>query len=67
MRAVQVIVNRDLCESNALCVDAAPEVFLVGEDDVLEVLDVAPDESLRPKVEAAVRACPKMALSLAEG
>ena len=64
--AVQVIVDRDLCESNALCMDAAPEVFRVGEDDVLEVLDSSPDESLRPKVEAAVRACPKMALSLAE-
>jgi ferredoxin len=66
MPSVQVIVDRDLCESNALCMEAAPEVFRVGEDDVLEVLDVSPAESLRPKVEAAVRACPKMALSLAE-
>ncbi len=64
--AVQVIVDRDLCESNALCMEAAPEVFRIGEDDVLEVLDASPDESLRPKVEAAVRACPKMALSLAD-
>ena len=66
MRAVKVIVDRDLCESNALCMDAAPEVFRVGEDDVLEVLDSSPDESLRPKVEAAIRSCPKVALSLAE-
>lgn len=64
--AVQVIVDRDLCESNALCMDAAPEVFLVGDDDVLEVLDPSPDEALREKVQAAIRACPKMALSLAE-
>lgn len=61
---MRVVVNYDLCESNALCVDAAPEVFEVREDDQLYVLDENPSEDLRAKVEAAVRVCPKQAISI---
>jgi ferredoxin len=43
---------------------AAPEVFELQDDDNLLVLQETPDESLRPKVEAAVRACPKQAITL---
>jgi ferredoxin len=61
---MRVVVDRDLCEANALCMGAAPEVFEVGEDDVLRILDEHPPEALRPKVERAVRLCPKQALSI---
>ncbi|GAA2847300.1 ferredoxin [Pseudonocardia halophobica] len=54
----------DLCESNALCMAAAPEVFEVREDDFLYILDENPPEELRGKVEEAVRACPKAAITL---
>ena len=30
---MRVLVNRDLCEGNALCVKEAPEVFKLGDDD----------------------------------
>ena len=63
---MRVVVNFDLCESNALCMDAAPEVFEVREDDFLYVLDERPPEALREKVEQAVRACPKQAITLEE-
>jgi ferredoxin len=63
---LRVVVNFDLCESNALCMDAAPEVFEVREDDFLYVLDERPPEALREKVEQAVRACPKQAITLEE-
>jgi ferredoxin len=43
---------------------AAPEVFELQEDDNLLILQENPDESLRDKVEAAVRACPKQAITL---
>lgn len=62
--AVRVVVDYGRCESNALCMAAAPEVFEVGDDDQLYVLDENPPESLRAKVEAAVKACPKIALSI---
>ena len=63
---MRVVVNFDLCESNALCMAAAPEVFEVRDDDFLYVLDEQPGEALRPKVEAAAAACPKQAISIEE-
>jgi ferredoxin len=44
----------------------APEVFEVRDDDNLYILQEEPDESLRPKVEEAVRMCPKQAISIEE-
>ena len=61
---MRVVVDFDLCESNALCMAAAPEVFEVRDDDFLYVLDETPPESLRAKVEEAVRRCPKQAISI---
>ena len=63
---MRVVVDFDLCESNALCMAAAPEVFEVRDDDFLYILDEHPPEDLRPKVEEAVRRCPKQAISIAE-
>jgi ferredoxin len=61
---VRVVVDWDLCESNGLCMAAAPEVFQLQDDDTLLILQENPDESLHDKVSAAVHACPKMAISL---
>jgi ferredoxin len=63
---MRVVVDFDLCESNAVCMAVVPEVFEVRDDDFLYVLDETPDESLRSKVEEAVRRCPKQAISLAD-
>jgi ferredoxin len=63
---MRVVVDFDLCESNALCMKAAPEVFEVRDDDFLYVLDEHPPEKLRKKVEQAVRQCPKQAISIEE-
>lgn len=61
---MRVIVDYDLCESNALCMAACPEVFEVRDDDLLYVLQDEPGEDLRAKVEEAARRCPKQAISL---
>ena len=61
---MRVVVNFDVCESNALCMGVAPEVFEVRDDDFLYVLLEEPPEELRPKVEEAVRLCPKQAISI---
>jgi len=63
---MRVVVDMRLCESNALCMGIAPEVFELDDDDVLHVLDDTPDESLRPKVDEAIRNCPKQAISMRE-
>lgn len=62
----KVVVDFDLCESNAVCMAVAPEVFEVRDDDFLYILDEEPPEALRPKVEMAVERCPKQAISIAE-
>ena len=62
----RVVVDFDLCESNARCMEAAPEVFEVRDDDFLYVLDETPPDELRPKVEEAVRRCPKAAITIVD-
>lgn len=61
---MRVVVDYDLCESNALCMAAAPEVFEVRDDDFLYVLQDNPPENLRAKVLEAVQRCPKQAIKL---
>jgi ferredoxin len=61
---MRVVVDYDLCESNALCMAAAPEVFEVRDDDFLYVLQENPPETLRAKVEEAVQRCPKQAIKI---
>jgi ferredoxin len=63
---MRIVVDYDLCESNAICMGIAPEVFEVRDDDFLYVLDETPGEELRSKMEEAVRRCPKQAISIAE-
>jgi ferredoxin len=64
---MRVVVDFDLCESNAVCMQIAPEVFEVRDDDFLYILNETPGEELRDKLEAAVQRCPKQAISLAVG
>ena len=63
---MKIIVDFDRCESNAICMGIAPEVFEVREDDFLYILDENPPEALRPRVEEAVAACPRAAIALQE-
>jgi ferredoxin len=42
----------------------APEVFEVRDDGFLYILNETPDESLRARVEEAVRLCPTQAITL---
>jgi len=59
---MKIVVDYDLCEANALCMEACPEVFRVEEDDTLTLLMEEVPENLRKKLEDAVRLCPRQAL-----
>jgi ferredoxin len=61
---MRIVVDYALCESNAVCMRLVPEVFEVRDDDRLYLRTEQPLETLRPRVEEAVRRCPKQALSL---
>jgi ferredoxin len=63
---MKVIVDLDVCEGNAKCVEAAPEVFKLGDDDKAIVLNETPGPELRAKLQRAVRTCPKQAIKLVE-
>lgn len=63
-KRLEIVVDRELCEVNGLCVIAAPEVFEIGDDDVLRVIDPQPTAALQERIELAVRRCPKGALTL---
>ena len=61
---MKIQIDYDLCEANAVCMSKAPEIFKVDDEDNLHILIESPPEELREKVEAAVRLCPRQALSL---
>ncbi|MCW5890805.1 MAG: ferredoxin [bacterium] len=63
---MRVIVDPGLCEGNAVCSHVAPEVFVVGDDDLARVKTDPVDEALRAKVDLAVRRCPRQALTLVD-
>ena len=52
---MRVVVDFDLCESNAICMQVAPDVFEVRDDDFLYILDEAPAEDRRGAMEEAVQ------------
>ena len=61
---MRVVVDFDLCESNAICMQVAPDVFEVRDDDFLYILDEEPVEDRRGALEEAVQRCPKQAISI---
>jgi len=63
---MKIVIDYDLCEANAVCMETCPEVFRVEEDDTLTVLIERPPALLRKKVEEAVRLCPRQAISIVE-
>lgn len=66
MTKLKIIVDRERCDGNGVCMGIAPEVFEVRDDDFLYVLDETPPESLRAKIEEAVQRCPKQAISIVD-
>ncbi len=61
---MRVVVDFDLCESNAICMQIAPDIFEVRDDDFLYVLDETPSEDRRSNLEESVQRCPKQAISI---
>jgi ferredoxin len=64
---LKILVDYDLCEANAVCMQVAPEIFEVDDDDNLNLHMEEVPENLRSKAEEAVRLCPRQALKLEQG
>ncbi|HEY8153585.1 MAG TPA: cytochrome P450 [Myxococcota bacterium] len=67
VRALRVVVDRDLCQGHGVCAGEAPEAFQVDpKTGALVLLREIVTPELRARIEAAVRHCPTRALSLRE-
>ncbi len=72
---MKVKVDWDLCEANAVCMDVAPALFKVDDDDNFHHLVKGDEEDVSGDVPAdqvdkakeAVRLCPRQALSIIDG
>ena len=63
---MRIVVDYDLCESNAICMQVAPDIFEVRDDDFLYVLNETPAEDARARVIEAVQRCPKQAIKVVD-
>lgn len=63
---MRVVADTVKCEGYANCIVAAPDVFNLDDDAIVEVTDERPGENQRGAVEEAVRACPTGALAIVE-
>jgi ferredoxin len=61
---MKVTVDPELCEANGLCVAEAPDVFDLGDDEVVSIVLPEPPPELESAVADAVTACPKQALRI---
>jgi ferredoxin len=59
---MEISVDRDLCEANAVCVGLVPDVFELDDDEQLIIRPVPEDRVER--VRLAVSRCPKNALQI---
>lgn len=62
----RVRVDAGLCEGHALCIQLAPEVFDLSDDEVASAapVDGQWDQGTWDNVKSAVDACPRQAISL---
>jgi ferredoxin len=60
---VEIRVDRDLCEANAVCCGLAPDVFELDDDEQL-MIAANPPAARAERISLAVARCPKNALEL---
>jgi ferredoxin len=60
---MEIVVDLNRCQSYGQCVFAAPEVFELYGEEILEY-DGRPEDSLREKVARAAAACPVQAIEV---
>ena len=60
---MKVHVDMNLCQSHGECVFAAPDVFELGDDDVLRWEEDV-DDAKRDELQEAVDVCPMAAIRL---
>ena len=62
----KVTVDLGLCEGYANCINVAPDVFDLNDDDQVMLLRGDFEAADRPRIEDAVHGCPVSALALVD-
>jgi ferredoxin len=62
----KVRIDEDLCVGDAICVDIAPDVFEMGDDDLAHVKPGKENTGDNRKVQQAVDECPASAIIIEE-
>jgi ferredoxin len=62
----RLVCDLDLCQSHAVCMGEAPEVFRFGQLGKVSLIQEWPSPELRVEVEAAVKDCPTGTLRIEE-
>ena len=60
---MRIVVDLNRCQTYGQCVFAAPMVFELRGEEILEY-EYAPDDSLREQVKRAAAACPVQAITI---
>ena len=58
---MRVLVDAQVCESNALRMGVGPAIFDVPDEGPVEVINAHPSEDMWAEAEEAVRVCPVQA------
>jgi len=61
---LEITIDRDKCSGEGVCVDIAPEVFRLDDEDTAEVID--PVGAARDIVIDAAQSCPQSAITVVE-
>ncbi|MGI9124486.1 MAG: ferredoxin [Mycobacterium sp.] len=60
---MRVVVDRDRCEGNAICVGIAPDLFELDDDDYVMVTKNPIPADQEALAEQAIAECPRAALT----
>ncbi|MCU1607204.1 MAG: ferredoxin [Modestobacter sp.] len=61
---IKIIADFDKCEAFARCVDAAPDLFGINDENFVEIVDSSPAPDRLEAARKAVDSCPVRALSI---
>lgn len=60
---MKIIIDKEACIGDGICVSLCPDVFRMADDGKAEVID---EQSNEPCVQDAIDACPTEAISIEE-
>ncbi|HET8994341.1 MAG TPA: ferredoxin [Rhodococcus sp. (in: high G+C Gram-positive bacteria)] len=63
---MKVTLDTDLCEAHGLCEASAPELFQLGDEDIVTILEDNPAPELQDAARRAAGSCPRIAIQISE-